>query len=235
MLPAILTALIVYSSQYPKIRMGRDHDGGYVIVNLDRAVTYDHFVSGGIGHDNSFENAILDRYPNIKGDAYDHTISKLPMPHPRLTWHRQSIGSGGDFLHSYLNTYKNIFLKMDIEGGEFPWIANITDTQLNSIAQLVIEWHNSKDFNQWHWDILARVAKTHTLVHIHVCNCCPSNNIQGVTVPNVFECVYVRKDIQNGGKLSSDPIPGPLDMRSVITLPEITLSWPPFVHTDNEL
>ena len=49
--------LIVYSSSFPKKRVGRNNDGGYVITLLPE--TYDLFISGGISNDISFENHLL--------------------------------------------------------------------------------------------------------------------------------------------------------------------------------
>ncbi len=223
-LPLLLTALLVSAPTHPKIRVGCNYDGGYVMINLTGVVTYDHFLSGGVGHDNSFEIACLDLQPGIKGDVYDHTIPRLPQPDSRLTWHRTPVGPGGDSLTSYLDQYSNVLLKMDIEGGEFPWLAQVSDKQLKSIAQLVIEWHLVRTWTQKEWDIVTRVSKTHTLVHVHVCNCCGFDLVQGVQVPHVFECTYVRKDLEPSTTLSSAPIPGPLDMRNVLANPESSIT-----------
>jgi hypothetical protein len=43
----------------------------------------------------------------------------------------------------------------------------------------------------------------------------------------VFECTYVRKDIQNNGDYNKEPIPSALDRKN-INNPEICLSSPPF-------
>ncbi len=234
LLPLLLHALLVYEPSHPKVRMGIDYDGGYVAVNLTGVVTYDHCISGGVGHDNSFEIAMVDTQPGLTCDVYDHSISSLPQSDPRLTWHKQMVGQAqpdvADNLHSYLNGYSNLFVKMDIEGGEFPWLASVSNKQLKSIAQLLIEWHFVAKWAPWQWDILARLAKTHKLVHVHVCNCCGFDVIQGVKIPHVFECTYVRKDLEPSTTLSSAPIPGPLDMRNVQSLSDVNISWPPFVN-----
>ena len=47
--------LRVYQSPYPKIRLGNNNDGGYVICDL--SANYDVFLSGGIGNNISFEEA----------------------------------------------------------------------------------------------------------------------------------------------------------------------------------
>jgi hypothetical protein len=40
-----------------------------------------------------------------------------------------------------MNKYNNIFLKMDIEGAEYPWLLSLNNDQLNKFKQIVIEFH----------------------------------------------------------------------------------------------
>jgi hypothetical protein len=234
MLPLIVTALLVYAPTHPKMRIGSDYDGGYVILNLTGVVKYDHIVSGGIGHTNTLEIDMVNQHPGLTCDAYDHSISALPTPDPRITWHKKMVATHNDGhhddLHYYLNKYRNLFVKMDIEAGEFRWLDTVSDTQLNSIAQLVIEWHAPTHFSEHDWSIMARVAKTHRLVHVHACNCCAPVEYYGTQVHRAIECTYVRKDLEPSIQLSKAPIPGPLDMRNVRGMPEMIISWAPFVN-----
>lgn len=107
-------------------------------------------------------------------------------------------------------------IKMDIEGGEFSWIDSLTDMQLQKIQQIVIEFH--RPFTEEKWHILSRLAHTHWLVHFHPNNCHVSKNyfVQGVYVPNIFECTYIRKKSIpiNPLPYSTEPIPGPLDQKN---------------------
>jgi hypothetical protein len=224
--PPVLAALFVFASSHPKVRLGRKHDGGYVVAS---GLAYDHFLSGGICGDISFEHHFLELHPDLTCDAYDHSIERLPVRHPRIAFHRQMVGPRGNTLQSYLDGYANVFVKMDIEGGEFSWLDGLTDTQTNSIAQLVMEVHWPSTRAQW--DALARLARTHYLIHLHGNNHGGLTNVSGVMIPEVFECTYVRNDLEAELALNQGSIPSPLDMPNNPGAADIGLSWPPFVNS----
>ena len=113
-------------------------------------------------------------------------------------------------------------MKMDIEGGENALFSSITDAQLSKISQIVIEFHSAYQIT-----IPSRLNKTHWLVHFHANNCC---GIAINSIPNVYECTYIRKDYDSEVILSPDPIPNPeIDMPNIPGRPDIVLSWYPFI------
>jgi hypothetical protein len=57
------------------IRIGADHDGGYVIPKFLVSAT-DTLISMGVNEDWSFDEEMLSLNPSIKLHAYDHTISE---------------------------------------------------------------------------------------------------------------------------------------------------------------
>ena len=70
--------LTVYQSPVPKIRLGKDNDGGYILADI----TYPPntiLVSAGIGNDSSFEEAFIAKYSQ-NCFAFDGTISNLSKP-----------------------------------------------------------------------------------------------------------------------------------------------------------
>ena len=50
-------------------------------------------------------------------------------------------------LHDLISKHTNIILKMDIEGGEYPFLQSISRKQLNKINMIMIEFHSSR--GQW--------------------------------------------------------------------------------------
>lgn len=127
---------------------------------------------------------------------------------------------------------------MDIESYEYRWLQIMTPELLQRIKQIVIEFHFPfSDVNIPHFDAplliqqkldtLQKLASTHTLIHLHPNNCCGTSVYYNITVPNVFECTYLRKDVQPPIVRSGEPIPGPLD-RPNVTLPDIVLHGYPF-------
>jgi len=167
--------LTVYNSPFKKIRLGKENDGGYLIADIPD-IKYDLLLSGGVNDDSSFEEMFLDKYKNIECYAFDGTIIKSPSTHPKFNFIKKNIGPNENAtttnLHEFLNSYKNIFLKMDIEGHEIEWLESVSEKQLNNISQIAIEFHNpysSKEDN-----IFNKLNKTHYLIHAH------GNNNSGV-------------------------------------------------------
>lgn len=218
---SITEAFRTYQPNRAKVRVGRPHDGGYVICD---GLEYDYFLSGGIADDNSFELDMLQRLPPfLCCEAYDPEGSGGAMPPPQLR---------GRFLFrkepvhtAALYHVRNALVKIDIEGGEWKFLAN---APLGNIAQLVVEFHDPND-PKWDWDILASLAETHYLVHVHGNNWGDFLDINGVLVPQTIECTYVRKDLDPGLKYNSIAIPAPIDMPNLPYRDDLRIDWEPFV------
>jgi hypothetical protein len=236
-----LDFLIVYQSNNPKIRIGSKNDGGYIIASN---IEYDHIISCGIADDITFEKDFLDKYPHVRCTAYDGTINDLPEKHPRIDYIKKNISyynsNTKTNLHDIISQYSNIFLKMDIESYEYRWIHTLSLEQLTKFKQIVIEIHfpfnniNCSIFDaplpvDEKFDSLRKLAETHTLIHLHPNNNCGISIFEGHVVPNVFECTYVRKDIQKPILKNRDIIPTILDSPN-INAPDIYLYDYPFVE-----
>ena len=223
--------LIGYDCPNPLIRVGPKSDGGYVMVD---GFNYDHFLSCGIAGDIRFELALLDKYPNLKCDAFDGTINTFPQHNKNINWEKKNVGYINSEkitnLKPYLKDYKNIFLKIDIEGSEFNWIDSMSLEDLNCFSQIVMEIH--WPFDKYRCEMLEKLNQTHYVVHIHGNNYCdrdipkhlPSgrsydgtltikhSNYPSIKLPEVFEITYIRKSnfIDNLNKIRKK-YPTPLD------------------------
>jgi len=78
-------------------------------------------------------------------------------------------------------------------------------------------------------EILERLSQTHYLIHFHPNNCCGTTIYNNIIVPNVFECTYIRKDLQFNIGLNDIPIPHPLDKPNTPNN-EIYINYYPFVN-----
>jgi len=224
--------LTCYKSPFPKLRLGKDFDGGYIIADLPN-VNYNIILVGGIACDISFEEDFIKKYPNVKCYAYDGTIKCLPKNNDKIKFINKNIGNLNTKhltnLHDIIDTNDDIFIKMDIEGGEIPWINSLTDKQINKFEQIVMEFHSP--FSDKEIDVFNKINKNHYLIHFHANNCCGTRTHKNVITPNFFECTYVHKKyFPNPPQLNTDLIPGELDMRNLKERDEITLNHPPFVH-----
>jgi len=215
-----ISVIEVYKPLNKKIRIGKDFDGGYIIVE---GLEYDCFLAAGISDDISFEEDFIKLYPNIPYFAFDGTIETSPSP--QITVIKQNIGSGANGttnFSEYFERYNNIFIKMDIEGHEFPWLASLTTEQIKKIKQFVVEFHYPTQSLEV-WTLLDKLRKTHWLVHLHPHNGCgyktyKLQNGKDIIIPNLFECTYTRKEFL---EFNDEPTPSPLDQQNSPHVPEL--------------
>jgi hypothetical protein len=237
--------LIIYNPEYTKVRIGRKNDGGYVICNLP--THYDYFVSGGISSDISFEQAFLDKYPSVQCIAFDGTIDNLPKVDPRISFIKKNLGKDETDtttnLHSVIEPYSNIFMKIDIEGHEYCLFSSFTEEHMKKISQLVLEIHTPGDIalhpeyfvglsditNTVMFDLLKKLNTTHTLVHLHPNNGCKTYHVDGVHIPNVFECTYILNDYVKHRTPNSESLPLSIDMPNIPRKPIVKFDSYPFV------
>jgi len=228
--PSVLT---VYKSPFKKIRLGREYDGGYVI-NLIPNANYKLLIGCGISDDISFEDNFLNVYPNCLCFVFDGTINNLPTNNDKIYFIKKNIGPVNNIentnLHHLLNTFDNIFLKIDIEGAEIPWIKSLSDEQINKFEQIVIEFHFPFTDNEI--DVFDKINKNHFLVHFHGNNNGSTRYHKGIIIPDVFECTYLHKKyFVDTPELNSESIPTSIDMRNAHWREDIKIDYPPFVHS----
>jgi hypothetical protein len=228
--PSVLT---VYEPPFPKMRLGNNYDGGYIIVDVPNQ-EYLILLSGGISNDISFETAFCNKF-KTKCFAFDGSINKLPAPNTNITFIKKYIGAENNVsytdLTEYISKYESIFVKMDIEGGEIPWINSLDEMYINKFEQICIEFH--RPFTNNEIPVFDKLNKSHYLVHFHGNNCCGTRIHMGIEIPNVFECTYLHKKyFKERPLLNKFPIPSSIDMKNVEGKPEIMLFEPPFAYKD---
>jgi hypothetical protein len=222
-----------------KIRLGVDRDGGYVIGELEGG--YDSYISAGVSNEESFTRDFINKYNTDKTNnyAFDGTIIDYPYHYTNnISFIKKNIGGINNEnltnLIDIINPYNNIFLKMDIEGGEFIWLDSITENDLKKFKQIVIEFHGVKD-DKWDSTLdikincFKKLYKTHYIIHVHGNNHC---NLINEILPEVIELTYVRKDYFNQiPELNTTllPIKG-LDYPNCESIAEFDLNMYPFVH-----
>lgn len=214
--------LTVYECNPNMVRFGRPHDGGYcVAIPQGWDSFYDHFLSGGISDDNSFERDVLEWYPTLECFAFDPASDGACL-HPRFHFTREPVGYLG------LDVARNALVKLDIERAEWPWLKGLES--FANIAQLVIELHSPHvPESGWDWGQLARLQETHALVHFHANNWDGIVDVDGVRMPGTMECTYLRRDLAGELRLNRQSIPGPMDQSNDARVPDHEILWEPFV------
>jgi hypothetical protein len=182
------------------IRLGNEHDGGYVIV--DTLKNLDSVLSLGVGSDISFEESLSSHVSRI--DFYDHTVPELPIKINNANFFKLGISeeSQPDFvtLSDAVETFgdgDNILLKMAIESSEWNVLASAPSTTLNRFQQIVVEFHGlfSIENPERAFQIieaLRNLNQNHRLVHLHINNYEPIRIVGGIVMPNVLEATYLK-------------------------------------------
>ena len=219
-----------------KFRCGLNKDGGYVFAELNGV--YDCYISAGISTEESFSRDFINKYNINKNDSYgfDGTIHDYPYEYTQnIQFIKKNINSFNDDNNSNLlfltNKYKNIFLKMDIEGGEYPWLLQLDELQLNNFKQIVIEFHGITN-DGWGCKYnnkikcLQKLSNTHYIVHAHGNNHGPVHN----NIPDVLELTYINKNYFDViPKLNTQSLPiKNLDFSNSPNKNDINLNFYPF-------
>jgi mannosyltransferase OCH1-like enzyme len=227
--------LKVYISPFSKVRVGRNEDGGYVIISIPN-VRYGLFLSAGVGVDISFEVGFCKMYANVRCLLFDGSVDDLPKgqrDHPNILFEKKNIGPSETTTetnwHSLIDGHDNIFLKMDIEGAEFPWFQTLSHYQLSKFSQIVVEFHWPK--KKLHQGVIEAINKTHYLVHFHGNNYAGIIRQRNVLTPRVFECTFLNKKyFSEIPDLNRTPFPTNLDFPDKTGVPDLILDYEPFVY-----
>ena len=221
-----------------KSRLGANSDGGYVMADLDGG--YDCYISAGISDEESFSRDFINKYNMTKENSFgfDGTINDYPYQFTdKISFFKKNIGQINDDNTSNLSfltdNYNTIFLKMDIEGGEYPWILQLHDTQLQKFKQIIIEIHGlaSEDYCEYNKKLkcLQNLTKTHYIIHAHGNNCGPIFN----NFPDIIEFTFVNKNqFSSIPDFNEKPLPNPnLDYPNRNHRGDVNLNFYPFVHS----
>jgi hypothetical protein len=221
-----------------KIRCGANSDGGYVFAELEGE--YDLYISAGISNEESFSRDFINKYnmSEYNSFGFDGTIDKYPYQYTKkISFIKKNISNLNDDSNTDLSflasKYNNIFLKIDIEGGEYPWLLSFNEELLDNFKQIVIEFHGITD-DGWNTSYndkvkcLEKLSKTHYIVHAH------GNNHGPVVkkIPDVIELTYVNKKyFESEPELNTTHLPTPeLDFPNNLDNKDIDLNFYPFVN-----
>ena len=205
-----------------KIRVGRDNDGGYVMLDdfAGLAVAY----SLGIADDASWDKQIAG--VGLDVFQYDHTIVRPPEADTRFHWRQcrvEAVPSGDPSSVTLVEALRenghaagsDCLLKIDVEGAEWEIFAAIAPDLLRVFRQIVCELHGLGGAVDPTRCALMRKALInltayHRVVHVHGNNHAPWALIGGVAVPDVLEITLARIDDRTFVP-AAGTFPSPLD------------------------
>lgn len=213
-------------------RIGRDNDGGYLMLNLDNTskIAYSFGICDDTSWDRDMANLGYEVY------QYDHTIEKLPEQNSHFHWKKIGI-TGNDETDNLkrLSTLlsenghemtRHMILKIDVEGAEWDVFANMTETELRQFDEIVVEWHDILDNDRKQVEkALKNVSVTHAPVHVHANNYAKVDFCGDILMPDVLEVTYLNRQISDT-RIEEIALPHELDMPSCKRIPEIWLgNW----------
>jgi hypothetical protein len=219
------------------IRLGEPSDGGYLVPNdLEGIVSC---FSPGVAEVASFELALADL--GINSYMADYSVDGPPVENPMFDFYKKFLGVEDDgLMFIRLDEWvKNkspmdgdLILQMDIEGAEWPILADVSQETLAKFRIIVLELHSLDQMlttvsgNRLVEGVFRKLRTGFTPVHVHPNNCCPPTRYQGIEIPPVLEVTLLRNDrIDTSVEHMSLKIPHPLDANNVrsakaVRLPE---------------
>ena len=215
----------------PLLRLGGDHDGGYVVP--DDLAGIDCCFSPGVSDVADFELSLANR--GIRCFLADASVAGPPCSHPLFDFEQVFLGSRNSSKVMTLETwvsrkpaFGDLILQMDIEGAENDVLFDTPSSLLRRFRIMVIEFHGLErlrcpDYLAYFRLLLEKVSRDFRVCHVHPNNCHRPVVIHGIEVPRIIEVSFLRKDRGTRSSPRSD-FPHPLDRPNVPGLPDVVLT-----------
>ena len=225
------------------IRLGGPADGGYLVPNdLEGVVSC---FSPGVAEAASFELALAEM--GINSFLADFSVDGPPFQNSMFDFEKKFIGVESDdamyirldeWMRSKSNNTGDLMLQMDIEGAEWPILADATRETLAKFRIIIIELHDldqmmtSVSGSRIVESVFSKLRADFWPVHLHPNNCCSPTRFQGIDIPPVLEVTFLRKDrLKFADETAEAQIPHPLDARNVQQYKNVPL--PNYWYTAN--
>lgn len=218
----LIKNLYPYKTDKELIRLGPESDGGYLVP--DDLEGIEACFSPGVGRISGFEDECSSL--GMKLFLADKSVESIntKLADDKYEFLKQYIGITNDLdfitLDSWIGSANitsgsDLLLQMDIEGGEYPTLINISDSLMKRFRIMIIEFHSlQKLFNPIYFDYaelaFMKILKTHTCVHIHPNNYRIIDNQFDIKIPHTAEFTFLRNDRINSKEYQTE-FPHPLD------------------------
>jgi hypothetical protein len=241
----LIELLRVYDVGSPKLRMGCEYDGGYVIneILLKKSTG---LINIGVGGNDTFEEEWF-KATNTPVEMFDESwdcpniCAKFPDDvDKKIFYTKKNVGNEESNipLRDILRDKQDVLLKVDIEGGEYTVFDNI---MLDNVSGLILEVHGLQNptCQQKLSELVLLNFRDLVLFHIH-------SNVHGGTFtyqtpfihnnqqgmleakefPNVLELTFVHSKFVEEKKLETSKFPDErYDRTNNINYPDINLYW----------
>jgi hypothetical protein len=202
----LLEDLYPIRSEFELIRLGPNGDGGYLTPNDLEGI--EACFSPGVDKISGFELDCLKYKMKVFMADKSVEMPNLDISEEEYNFIKKFVGctNNDEFItiddwvkSSDISDSSDLLLQMDIEGGEYNSIINMTDSLINRFRIMVIEFHSLQDLWNPHFfslnkTVFDKILQTHICVHIHPNNCCGIHSQFGVEIPRIAEFTFTRKD-----------------------------------------
>tara|TARA_Y100000590_G_scaffold69375_1_gene75715 strand:+ start:1050 stop:1850 length:801 start_codon:yes stop_codon:yes gene_type:complete len=222
-----------YNTNVDLIRLGSQHDGGYLIPNIIDNIKF--CFSPGVGKSSNFEKN-LEKF-NIKSFLADNTVSGPATKLKKFNFIKKNIKSFNDKNKININDWilskikknqiKQSIFQIDIEGHEHEIIFSIREEILSEIKILIIEFHGLELIGNIYFytilkSTLEKINLYFTPVHIHPNNCCGIHEIGKIKTPSALEVTFLNnKFIRSKSTIKN--LPHKLDKKNIKNKKDIFL------------
>ena len=219
------------STKIPMIRLGENHDGGYIIAPIFES---NLCLNLGVGFEVSADLDLIGR--DFKIYAFDGTVPN-PLPEaPAYNFTQKNIGYTQE--DETFITLKEIFAKypnldnldlilMDIEGFEHRVLQEEIDFIVKA-KQIVVEFHGlellaDSQFAEGFIQTLNQIMRTHVPIHVHANNAGGALPLGGSSWPTILEVTFLLKEYCTEN-INYGPFPGLLDYPNSSQRPDMDLN-----------
>ena len=186
------------------VRLGAEHDGGYVIPNdLDGIKAC---FSPGVGGTTDFEEDMARL--GIPSFMADGSINELPNQNSKFHFTKKYLGDRNTETEMRLadwisNEFRDepgdFILQMDIEGAEYAVIYDTPLEVLRKFRILAIEFHHLDLLvSEGGFDLIrcafAKILESFSVVHIHPCNNIKPISVDKFFIPTQMEFTFLRNN-----------------------------------------
>ena len=236
-LQKLVEAMRIQPTEQNLIRVGPDHDGGYLLPDDLEGLEY--CFSPGVASCSDFEMQLAER--GFRVFLADRSVDSPPLQHPNFYFQKKFIAASNceaagvmsldTWYHEMVAPVSpespEALLQMDIEGCEYEVLHNLSDTLLSRFRIVIIEFHKLNQLaDRFAFSLMApaihKLLRSHVVVHIHPNNYRRALAIHGVEIPANMEITFLRRDrLKATDKVNA--YPNPLDRPCVAAKPELVL------------
>ncbi|MEB2782420.1 FkbM family methyltransferase [Algoriphagus sp. C2-6-M1] len=187
------------------IRIGPDHDGGYLIPDCLDGIS--NCFSPGVDTESGFELDLANRGINVF--MADYSVDQPKVKHRRFSFEKKYLSFMDYGIYMTMDSWvknsigiasnSDLLLQMDIEGSEYECLLAVSNDLLNKFRIIVIEFHHfnrifERDFLRMVEKVFNKLLINHSVVHIHPNNKSNLTFTKGVRIPSLLEITFLRND-----------------------------------------